>query len=68
MDTGVKLMFEARIYSIDNPGYQIVEANTLETLKEKCQKFIERSNVYVIKVYKLEGVGWLKNESVKELL
>lgn len=60
-------MLEARI-TYANGRTHIVEANTIEVLKTKCQSFIKNPEVIDIWVVKVEGVGWLKSELAPQLL
>jgi len=60
-------MLEARI-SYKNGRNHIVDANTIEMLKIKCQPFIEDVNVYDICIIKLEYIGRLKSEFEIKLL
>ena len=60
-------MYEARIYYKDGHMH-IVEANTLEMLKNKCVHFVNSSNVYSVSVLKVEFVGYLKSNAAKELI
>lgn len=60
-------MLEARI-SYKDGRQNVVEANTLEILKDKCAYYIKSLQVYSIFVVKVEDVGYLKSGVLKDLL
>lgn len=60
-------MFEARI-SYKDGSERTVEAGSIEMLKSKCVHYINSTEVYCIRVVKVEDIGYLKSDIVKELL
>lgn len=59
-------MLEAKI-SYSNGRTHTIEANTIESLKSKCQPFIDDPNVCSIYMVKLINIGWLKSPLDLEL-
>ena len=53
-------MLEARITYSDGRRH-VIEANTLDILREKCETYIKNDEVVDIWVVKFEGLGWLKS-------